>query len=237
MQFEHRQESLEDPITQAKFKFDEPLPIRHPTALGASGKPRLYDGSILFKCRRHLRPKELMLKRHSVGCGRPAKIRLRKILLRDLLEEQKTRGPMTPCLYMHYGDVRTAYRHKIADSRKHNDAAANVKLWLDSIQEEGGKSMFIDDIKDFEHIHIMADNKGTVCMDSAHRTVKSLNPDPKDPRVHGAAYLFTVLVKDRQLRSGISTASMVFNSESIMLLKKWLTWLKTDYGLQATKFM
>ncbi|KAF8928324.1 hypothetical protein BGZ47_001695, partial [Haplosporangium gracile] len=63
-------------------------------------------------------------------------------------------------------------------------------------------------------LKIMADNKGIVCMDSTHRTVKLLNSDPKNPRVHGTAYLFTVLVKDRQLRSGISTASMICNSES-----------------------
>ncbi|KAF9536271.1 hypothetical protein EC957_011755, partial [Mortierella hygrophila] len=148
----------------------------------------------------------------------------------DTLEKQKTLGPMPPCLYMHYGGVRTAaYRHKIADSRKHDDATASVKLWLDSIQQEGGKSMFMDGI--------MANNKGIVCMDSTHRTVKSLRPDPNNPKANGTAYLFTILVKDRQSRSGIPIAFMVCNSESIMLLRKWLTWLKTDCGLQATKFM
>ncbi|KAK3819330.1 MAG: hypothetical protein J3R72DRAFT_497555, partial [Linnemannia gamsii] len=164
-------------------------------------------------------------------------------------EKQKTLGPMPPCLYMHYGGVRTAaYRHKIADSRKHNDATASVKLWLDSIQKEGGKSMFMDGFEGFEHLYlfawctefqmrIMANNKGIVCMDSTHRTVKSLRPDPKHPKAHGTAYLFTILVKDRQSRSGIPIAFMVCNSESIMLLRKWLTWLKTDCNLQATKFM
>lgn len=52
-------------------------------------------------------------------------------------------------------------------------------------------------------------------MDSTHRVVKSLRPDPENKKAHGTAYLFTILVKDRQAHSGIPIAFMVCNSESM----------------------
>ncbi|KAF8946225.1 hypothetical protein BGZ47_001047 [Haplosporangium gracile] len=61
----------------------------------------------------------------------------------------------------------------------------------------------------------MGNNKGILCMDFTHRVVKSLKPDPINEEVHGTAYLFTILVKDREAHSGIPIAFMVCNSESI----------------------
>ncbi|KAK3836267.1 MAG: hypothetical protein J3R72DRAFT_493740 [Linnemannia gamsii] len=80
MQFEHRQEGrIKGDITQTKLDIDQLLPIKNATAPGAPGSPRLYDWSLLFRCRRHRRPKELILKRDSVGVNCPAMIRIRKI--------------------------------------------------------------------------------------------------------------------------------------------------------------
>ncbi|KAF9118449.1 hypothetical protein BG015_006616, partial [Linnemannia schmuckeri] len=50
-----------------------------------------------------------------------ARLRLSKETM-DKLEQEGTRGPIPPCMYMPYGDVRKAqYRLKIQDSRKSQD--------------------------------------------------------------------------------------------------------------------
>ncbi|OAQ33601.1 hypothetical protein K457DRAFT_28823 [Linnemannia elongata AG-77] len=202
--WEHRSESTNRHLTPAKLSYDELLPIHNATELGAIGKPRKYDWSFRFCCRRHRKPQELAIDRDSVGTECPASIRMKKIVLENKLEDERTRGPMPPCIYMTQGDVRTAaYRIKTHDSRLALDPTLSVKLWLERIQQEDGKTMFIDQIPEFEHLFILRDNKGI----------------------------------DRQTHSGIPIAFMVCNSESIFLLRKWLTWLKTDCGLQATKFM
>lgn len=61
----------------------------------------------------------------------------------------------------------------------------------------------------------MANNSGIVCMDSTHKTVKSLYPDPENINVFPSAYLYTLLVRDREANSGIPIAFMVCNSESM----------------------
>ncbi|KAG0365627.1 hypothetical protein BGX24_004036 [Mortierella sp. AD032] len=81
-----------------------------------------------------------------------SRLRLDKKTL-DKLEEEQTRGPMPPCMYMTQGDVQTAaYRIKTQDSRLALDPSLSVKLWLDRIQQEGGKTMFIDQVPEFEHL-------------------------------------------------------------------------------------
>jgi hypothetical protein len=51
---------------------------------------------------------------------------------------------------MLYDDVRTvAYRQKTQGSRKSQDISVSVKLWLDLIVQEGGKSLFMDQVADF----------------------------------------------------------------------------------------
>lgn len=60
----------------------------------------------------------------------------------------------------------------------------------------------------------MKDNATIVCMDSTHKAVKSLKPSAENDKVFTSAYLFTILVKDRKVQTGIPIAFMVCNSES-----------------------
>ncbi|GJJ71900.1 hypothetical protein EMPS_04257 [Entomortierella parvispora] len=52
-----------------------------------------------------------------------------------------------------------------------------------------------------------------------------------------SAYLFTLLVRDRQANCGVPVAFMVCNSESINTLRLWLKWVSDHCGINATKFM
>lgn len=60
----------------------------------------------------------------------------------------------------------------------------------------------------------MHDNDKVVCMDSTHKTVKSLRPNPDTKKAYASAYLFTILVKDKKVQSSIPIAFMICNSES-----------------------
>ncbi|KAK3804607.1 MAG: hypothetical protein JOS17DRAFT_94558 [Linnemannia elongata] len=85
-----------------------------------------------------------------------SQLRLSKEAL-DLLEDQKGQGPIPPCLYRLYDDVRTvAYRQKTQGSRKSQDVAVSVKLWLDLIVQGGGKSMFMDQVAEFPEHFVFA---------------------------------------------------------------------------------
>lgn len=58
---------------------------------------------------------------------------------------------------MLYDDVRTvAYRQRTKVSRKSLDPTLSVKLWLDQIEQEGGKSLFIDQVPDFPDHFVFA---------------------------------------------------------------------------------
>jgi len=58
---------------------------------------------------------------------------------------------------MLYDDVRTvAYRQKIKSSRKSLNPSLSVKLWLDQIEQEGGKSMFIEQVPEFSDHFVFA---------------------------------------------------------------------------------
>jgi len=61
----------------------------------------------------------------------------------------------------------------------------------------------------------MGNNNNIVCMDSTHKVVKSLRPSLQDDDAFASAFLFTILVKDRQVQTGIPIAFMVCNSESM----------------------
>lgn len=177
-----------------------------------------------------------------------ARLRLDNWTLRQL-EDQETLDTLPPCLYMLYDDVRTVvYRNRTQISRKAISPSYSVKLWLDQIKDEGGKSMYKDEAAQDNdrylfawctrfQLKIMKDNTTIVRMDSTHKTVKSLKPSPEDDKIFNSAYLFTILVRDRKSQTGIPIAFMVCNSESSYILTEWLTWLKTDCGLQASKLM
>jgi hypothetical protein len=63
-------------------------------------------------------------------------------------------------------------------------------------------------------LQIMGDNKLIACMDSTHKTVKSLWPSEDNHKVHSDSHLFTLLVKDRKLLKGVPIAFMITNTES-----------------------
>ena len=51
-------------------------------------------------------------------------------------------------------------------------------------------------------------------MDSTHKIIKGITPKFKGTRMHGSAYLFTILVKDETTKRGIPVAFLVSKSES-----------------------
>lgn len=83
MQFEHRSVSTTRDLTPKKRDFDELLPVYNATVDGAPGARRQYDWSFRFQCRRYRNPKDLSIKRDSVGTGCLAEIRMQKLLLQD----------------------------------------------------------------------------------------------------------------------------------------------------------
>ncbi|KAG0051897.1 hypothetical protein BGZ83_003224 [Gryganskiella cystojenkinii] len=146
-----------------------------------------------------------------------------------MLMNTKPGSALTPASYMKYKHVKSVvYRAKTSDSRKNINPTLSVKLWMKEIEDNGGKSTYIDKVTGVENnylfawctkfqLEVMAKNRGVVCMDSTHKTVKSLLPDPKDDKVFPSAYLFTLLVRDREANCGVPIAFMVCNSESMPL--------------------
>lgn len=60
----------------------------------------------------------------------------------------------------------------------------------------------------------MSENTSGYCMDSTHKTVRDITPIDGDSKVFSPAYLFTLLVKDKDICQGIPVAFMVSKSES-----------------------
>jgi len=60
----------------------------------------------------------------------------------------------------------------------------------------------------------MEQNRLIACMDSTHKVVRSLRSDEKIKNTFTSAYLYTILVKDRNVQRGIPVAYMICNSES-----------------------
>ncbi|KAF9920589.1 hypothetical protein FBU30_009555 [Linnemannia zychae] len=97
-----------------------------------------------------------------------------------MIEDAQYEGPIPSCPEMLYDDVRAAaYCQKIRVSRKVLDRTCNVRLWLDQIENEGGKTLLIDEVPEFpDHykfawstkfqLKIMENNKYTVCMNSTY---------------------------------------------------------------------
>ncbi|KAF9981559.1 hypothetical protein BGZ80_008772, partial [Entomortierella chlamydospora] len=117
------------------------------------------------------------------------------------------------------------YRARTSGSRKSINPTNSVKLWMEQIEKEGGKSIFVDNVTGITNqyffawstefqLEVMSRHSGIVCMDSTHKTVRSLLPDPDDDKVFPSAYLFTLLVRDRAANIGVPIAFMVCNSES-----------------------
>ncbi|GJJ78543.1 hypothetical protein EMPS_10902 [Entomortierella parvispora] len=150
---------------------------------------------------------------------------------------------------MLYDDVRAAvYRQKTLESRKSAYPTLSVKLWLEQIGLQGGKGKFMDAIEGDAtkfmcawstkfQLKVMEANTGIMCMDSTHKTVKSLLPSRDNDMVYTSGFLFTILVRDRKTHSSVPIAFMICNSESIETLTSWLLWLKEDCGMNPSKFM
>jgi hypothetical protein len=51
-------------------------------------------------------------------------------------------------------------------------------------------------------------------MDSTHKIVRSMKPDESKKKVFTSGYLFTILVKDKNVQMGIPVAFMICSSES-----------------------
>ncbi|KAF9342406.1 hypothetical protein BGX34_008215, partial [Mortierella sp. NVP85] len=96
---------------------------------------------------------------------------------------------------------------------------------MKQIQDAGGKAFFQDyidgDQKSFIvawctafQLRVMEQNRLIACMDSTHKVVRSLRPDEKIKNTFTSAYLYTILVKDRDVQRGIPVAYMICNSES-----------------------
>jgi len=60
----------------------------------------------------------------------------------------------------------------------------------------------------------MEQNRLVACMDSTHKVVRSLRQDEAKRNIFTSAYLYTILVKDRNVQRGIPVAFMICNSES-----------------------
>ncbi|KAG0075164.1 hypothetical protein BGZ93_004301, partial [Podila epicladia] len=84
------------------------------------------------------------------------------------------------------------------------DVVQSVKSWFKKIEEEGGKTMF----------NVMAENKTIYCMDSTHKTFKDIEPIKEGNKVHKSGYLFTLLIKDKDIKRGIPVAFLACKSES-----------------------
>ncbi|KAF9367472.1 hypothetical protein BGX21_007373 [Mortierella sp. AD011] len=104
-----------------------------------------------------------------------------------------------------------------------DDVVRSVKSWFKKNEEEGGKTMFNEDVHSagFAYgwctsfqLKVMAENKTIYCMDSTHKTIKDIVPIEEGTKVHKSGYLFTLLVKDKDIKRGIPVAFLVCKSES-----------------------
>ncbi|KAF9169588.1 hypothetical protein BGX20_010107 [Mortierella sp. AD010] len=150
-----------------------------------------------------------------------------------------------------YQRVRTALNsNRLTKYQKDKDVHTSVKHWIKQIQAVQGKAFFdsapkahVDDFlvgwcTSFQ-LQIIADNHDIYCMDSTHKTVKSIKKALSDEgrTTFKSAYLFTLLVKDRTVKKGIPVSFMISSSESRYLIQAWLRWLKYECGLRTSAFM
>lgn len=60
----------------------------------------------------------------------------------------------------------------------------------------------------------MSENTNIYSIDSTHKTVKDITPIEEGSKVYNSAYLFTLLVKDKDIHQGIPVSFMTCKSES-----------------------
>lgn len=83
----------------------------------------------------------------------------------------------------------------------------------------------------------MSENTNIYSIDSTHKTVKDITPIEEGSKVYNSAYLFTLLVKDKDIHQGIPVSFMTRKSESRYPIIRWLDWLKIECGLKTDAFM
>jgi len=168
------------------------------------GKPRQFDWSFRFRCRRHRPPKDLAIRRESVGTGCLVYIRIRKPIRQDTVQveyfwrhnhdvsakaramlpvgknelnwtkskiaegldwmgiktqlqpsedvlrqlelEQVDPPPSTNISYQHFR--KAIYRQETSECRKAEEMVKSVRLWMEQIEQEGGKTLFMEQIED-----------------------------------------------------------------------------------------
>ena len=70
------------------------------------------------------------------------------------MEDNEIDSP--PALLIKYSDVRNAlYKHRTLGARRHVDVLQSVRLWMGTIREEGGKSVFDEDVTRLDGKHYM----------------------------------------------------------------------------------
>ncbi|KAI8362450.1 hypothetical protein B0O80DRAFT_100408 [Mortierella sp. GBAus27b] len=265
-----------------KENLHQPLVVqRKKSGYSRAGRPRQYDWTFKYACRRSRKEKTLAINRDSVGTGCPANIRFRKLAGEDKVEvtynwrhnhdtsmesrsllpsginelnwvkEKVSRGLdwkgvksllrpseenlqslereeklLLPSVLITYDNVRGAmYRKRTTNSQKASNIVTSVERWIKQIQDNGGKGLFQTNIsgdpKSFLvawctgfQLRVMEQNRLIACMDSTHKVVRALQPDEKKKKTFPSAYLYTIVVKDRNVQSGIPVAFMICNSES-----------------------
>ncbi|KAF9920166.1 hypothetical protein FBU30_010047 [Linnemannia zychae] len=84
---------------------------------------------------------------------------LRKILSlssRQLSQIENNEIATPPAFLFKYSDIRNAlYKHRTIGARKHANALQSVRLWMTAIQEEGGRSVFNEDVTHLDGKHYM----------------------------------------------------------------------------------
>ncbi|KAF9137410.1 hypothetical protein BG015_002733, partial [Linnemannia schmuckeri] len=115
--------------------------------------------------------------------------------------------------------------------QKDKDVVKSVKLWFKEIENKGGKTMFVEDatVTGFAYgwftkfqLKVISENTNIHCMDSTHKTAKDAAPIEERSKIHNSVYLFTLLVKDKDVQQGIPVAFMACKSESRYPIIRWL---------------
>ncbi|KAI8601365.1 hypothetical protein EDD21DRAFT_289906, partial [Dissophora ornata] len=153
--------------------------------------------------------------------GIKKKLRPSEELLQSL-ERDETAAP--PGMLITYNDVRGAiYRQRKKVYQKASDITDSVKLWITTIHQDGGQGKFLNGVGDSPNKFLIAwstlfqlkvkISRKTPCIDSTHMAVKSLKSGGDTVQAYTSSFLFTILVKDRNVQKGIPIAYMFCNSE------------------------
>ncbi|KAG0048436.1 hypothetical protein BGZ83_006593 [Gryganskiella cystojenkinii] len=89
---------------------------------------------------------------------------------------------------------------------KDHGAVKRVQLWLKEIEDKGGKTMFVEDATLTGFTYWWRTKFSA--------EAKDITPIKKSSKAHNSVYLFTLLVKDKEIHQKIPDACMASESES-----------------------